>query len=98
MGSIQVSLLPKVLIFANPCNDFAMRVNVLRALARGCSEQTEVSWRLMLQVRSQNIPFRRPKSFGFKIAGQKNRRNRKPDTLLNLTDLIQSPYRSCAHD
>ena len=43
-----------------------------------------------------NIPFKRPKSFGFRMAGQKNRRNKNPDTLLYVTDRRKSPYRSSA--
>jgi hypothetical protein len=40
MGSIHVSLAPKVLMFASPWMDFAMRVNVRRASFRGCSERS----------------------------------------------------------
>jgi hypothetical protein len=38
-----------------------------------------------------DIPFIKPKSFGFSTAGQKKRRKRKPETLLKLTLLRKSP-------
>lgn len=37
------------------------------------------------------LPFNNPKSFGFRIAGQKNRRNRNPETLLYVTVRRKSP-------
>lgn len=37
IGSIHGSLLPKVVMFARPCNDLAISVKVRRALALGCS-------------------------------------------------------------
>jgi hypothetical protein len=37
MGSIHASFVPKEDMFARPCSDFAIRVNVLRAFALGCS-------------------------------------------------------------
>lgn len=82
MGSIQVSLVPNDAMFASPCKDLAIRVNVLRARGLGSSAVRLSIFRLLDQTESIHVPWSRENSFGFKTAGQKKRKNMNPDTLL----------------
>jgi hypothetical protein len=46
----------------------------------------------------RDLPLSRPNNFGLSTAGQKNRKKRKPDTLLYEMFLRKSPYRSSAQE
>jgi hypothetical protein len=49
IGSIHASLVPKEDMFARPCKDFAIKVNVLRAFALGWSGTYQQSNHIELQ-------------------------------------------------
>jgi len=87
MGCMNASFALKFPRFARHCKVFVISVKVLLVLSSGCSACHFESLvpQLSGRVREKDqdtIPFRRPKSFGVKTAGQKNRRKKNPLTVV----------------
>lgn len=54
----------------------------LGSLSRVICGEMRVSPKHFIKIKREKVPLSNPNSFGFKIAGQKKRRNKKPQTQL----------------